>query len=76
MLEQPNDLDLSNENHYPKAPQSFKRKATSPAALADPAYLERSLRRLRTSWRASLPAAWLPQHSVARARWLVRRLDT
>lgn len=39
-------------------------------------YLERSLRRLRTSCRASFPAAWLPQHSVARARWLVRRLDT
>lgn len=37
MLEQPNDLDLSNENHYPKAPQSFKRKATSPTALAAPA---------------------------------------
>lgn len=39
-------------------------------------YLERSLRRLSTSCRASFPAAWFPQHSVARARWLVRRLDT
>lgn len=47
-----------------------------PISSAGLPYLERSLRRLRTSCRASFPAAWLPQHSVARARWLVRRLDT
>lgn len=39
-------------------------------------YLERSLRRLSTSCKASLPAAWLPQQSVALARWLVSRLET
>lgn len=39
-------------------------------------YLERSLSKLSTSCKASLPAAWFPQHSVALARWLVSRLDT
>lgn len=39
-------------------------------------YLERSLSRLSTSCKASLPAAWFPQHSVALAKWLVNRLET
>ena len=59
-----------NEFHH------SEEKPPPPIAPGGLPYLERSLRRLRTSWRASFPAAWLPQHSVARARWFVRRLDT
>lgn len=37
MSEQPSNSDVSTDNHHPKEPQSFKRKATSPGALSDPA---------------------------------------
>lgn len=38
--------------------------------------LDRLLSRLRTSCRASVPAASLPLDSVARSRWLVSNVDT
>lgn len=72
---QPSDLHGSKDKANQRNPIIGEASSLLQGSAGLP-YLERSLRRLRTSWRASFPAAWLPQHSVARARWLVRRLDT